>query len=366
MSDLTFNQMKFIFENAPTPNHARAIALNMISKIIQPLRNVEGPLSGIDDVLMALDESGRWPDENTPADPRTMQPIEPDLVYHMVAYGSLEDGMTFFGPFEEAQACAYAEHISGTGFDSQVIPLTEARIMNRMHGFFPMGPRGYVVDNGHFQMANSESKEATIPVTVVVQDEVERGDLRNTLTDLEAARREAAQPKGHDPAIVAIHIADGFYMAPEEVQDELVLRYVSEADRERIWNRSSWLSITEEERQMWRNNYFKVRVIKDDVRPTYFSIGLSSDESDKYGGMIGASVMIASAARRVVAAWDAVHDRYEPQYIGVFDYEVSEEIGKRLREVGQFDADHAVKLFVEFFHEIDPVELTALVRKHLN
>lgn len=72
-------------------------------------------------------------------------PLEPDLVYYTVAYGSLSDGITFFGPFTQDNAGRFAEHISGTGFDSQVIPLTEARIMNKTHGFFPMGPNGYEV-----------------------------------------------------------------------------------------------------------------------------------------------------------------------------------------------------------------------------
>jgi hypothetical protein len=72
-------------------------------------------------------------------------PLNPDIVYYMVSYGSLSDGITFFGPFTHDNAVRYAEHISGTGFDSQVIPLTEARIMTQMHGFFPMGPNGYEV-----------------------------------------------------------------------------------------------------------------------------------------------------------------------------------------------------------------------------
>jgi hypothetical protein len=66
------------------------------------------------------------------------------VIYYMVAYGDIEEGYTFFGPFEKEQADKFASTFMQDNF-VKVYPLTEARIMTKSHGFHDLTDRGYVV-----------------------------------------------------------------------------------------------------------------------------------------------------------------------------------------------------------------------------
>lgn len=91
----------------------------------------------------------------------------PDILYYMVAYGSLPDGITFFGPFTQENAERFKATLrDGAG---EVIPLTEARIMSARHGFHPMGLHGYEVRPPTWSWPTGEELEEYLYVTLANQ-----------------------------------------------------------------------------------------------------------------------------------------------------------------------------------------------------
>jgi hypothetical protein len=218
----------------------------------------------------------------------------------IVACGGLRTGFRFFGPFTQAEAEQACERMSGTGADTTIETLEGGSNVPT------------------YRPAQRDLDEETITI-----------------------------------AITAQHVSHGFYEAPADAWDAEVLRWASDGQPlvsgqvPLAW----WASLTEETRKQYRTVFHRQYrpSLGDEQSLIYKSRQLTDAESDRYGGMEGASRTCAEVAVKVHKAWRAVQDRWDLDHPGVFEYEVSEPVGKHLRKIGDYDGSFIVSRFVDFF-----------------
>lgn len=272
-----------------------------------------------------------------------------DSVYYMVAYGDLSSGFTFFGPFEEPQAEAYAATLPR---NAEVYPLSEAVIFNQRHGYHPLTKRGYVVEPPHLdwtpepgspEEAAMGARGGADPSLIKAYDEAPENDARepNVATGVPLRDEDTVR----NISTLAIHLALGFYEPTQDIFDADVMAWASMA-------RTTWDSLGDGVKDSLRQKHKEhLWAGANTQRHIGKAMWLSSDESDNLGGMVGASNMLAGVAIKLQNAYDRIMALFDsPEGTGVFDYDVVEAIGNRLRETGgQLDVGHAQQMFCEFF-----------------